>query len=134
MWIDSFHHFWEKTTRETEITLTRIPFSDHDHKLALCAEREFRIVVGKRPPCQSYLDPSGHFLQKMVERIDPHFLGPSVPSGYLPIHSRKGKSFFVKRWTRTSAKCDMMMPYLPDIDASPSSSHTSKVKVPTRKG
>ena len=70
----------------------------------------------------------------MVERTDPHLLGPTVPPGYMPIHSREGKFFFVKRWTRTSTKYDMIMPYLRDISASPSTSKTFKVEVPTLKG
>jgi len=69
----------------------------------------------------------------MVERIDPVSLGPFVPSSDLPIDFSKEKTFYFKRWMPTSAKYNMMMSYLPDIDAWPSSSNTVKMDVPTRK-
>jgi hypothetical protein len=42
-------------------------------------ERTFQNAVEKKPSSPIYLDPSGCFLPKMVERIDPVSLGPSVP-------------------------------------------------------
>jgi hypothetical protein len=69
----------------------------------------------------------------MVERIDPVSLGPFVPSSDLSIDFSKETTFYIKRWMPTSAKYDMMMSYLPDIDVWPSSSNTVKMGVPTRK-
>ena len=77
-------------------------------------------IMPSWPTGLGILNPPGSICQKMVEWKMLYFLGPSMAPGEHLYTISDGKTFSVKRWTRTSAKYDMMMSWLPDISASPS--------------
>ena len=67
----------EYNQRDRDTSAKKAFFRPRFEKCAL-SDRTFQNAVEKKPSVPMYLGPSGCFLPKMVERIDPVSLGPSL--------------------------------------------------------